>query len=298
MSSSNVCNRSGSSARITSRRRGARGPQDERGYALIAVVGIVGVLAVIAMALTERARIGASAASDFVEETRDLYAVQAGIATAERALAGKLDLGKEGQLRLELTWDERTLDILVTDQAKKIDVNRASVRQLAEGFAALGLAPEEAATLAARTIDWRDPDDRAQPRGAEAADYAAAGRFSIPRNDRFVSLDEVETVAGMPADIATRLLARFVVTRVLAPIAPDGTDVANLLGMDRKMPAVPSDGLTRTADAAAGTRGFDVEVVVRREGESVERASQSAARLGRSHSVSEIATNGHHRHRH
>lgn len=75
MSSSNACNRSGSSARTTSRRRGARGRRDESGYALIAVVGIVGVLAVITMALTERARLGASAASDFLEETRDLYAV-------------------------------------------------------------------------------------------------------------------------------------------------------------------------------------------------------------------------------
>lgn len=272
MSSSNACNRSGFSARITSRRRGARGLRDERGYALIAVVGIVGVLAVIAMALTERARVGESAASDFLEETRDLYAVQAGIAAAERALAGKPDLGKEGQLRLELTWDGRTLDILVTDQAKKIDVNRASAQHLAEGFSALGFAPEDAATLAGRTIDWRDPDDRAQPRGAEAADYVAAGLLSTPRNDRFVSLDEVGTVVGLPADSGTQLPVRFVVTRVLFPLAPDAASVANIAGMDRQTPTALSDGLTRAADAAAGTRGFDVEVIVRREGEPVESA--------------------------
>jgi hypothetical protein len=276
MSSSNACKLSGSSARISSRRRDARGPEDERGYALIAVVGIVGVLSVIAMALSERARVGASAASDFLEETRDLYAVQAGIAAAERALAGKPDLGKEGQLHLELTWDERTLDILVTDQARKIDVNRASAQQLAEGFAALGFGPEEAATLAARTIDWRDPDDRAQPRGAEAADYAAAGLLSTPRNERFVSLDEVGTVIGLPADSGAHLLRQFVATQVLVPIASRSASASDMTGMDRQTPTASSDGLTRSADAGASAWGFDVEVNLRREGEPAERAHRGA----------------------
>lgn len=271
MSSSNACNRSGSSAKTTSRRCSRRGPRDEHGYALIAVVGIVGVLAVIAMALNERARVGASAASDFLEETRDLYAAQAGLAFAERVLASKPDLGKEGQLHLELTWDERTLDILVTDQAKKTDVNRGSAQQLTEAFAALGLAPEEAATLAARTIDWRDPDDRPEPRGAEAADYAAAGLLSTPRNDRFVSLDEVGTVIGLPADSGARLYGHFVVTRVLVPTAPQIGRAPNMIGMSRQAPTTPSDGLTRSADAAADTRGFDVEVNVDRTGESTKR---------------------------
>jgi general secretion pathway protein K len=270
MSSSNACNRSGSSARASSRRREERGPRDERGYALIAVVGIVGVLSVIAMALTERARVGASAASDFLEETRDLYAVQAGIAHAERALAAKPDLGKEGQLRLELIWDGRTLDIVVTDQARKIDANRASAQQLAEGFAALGFASEESATLAARTIDWRDPDDHTQPRGAEAADYAAAGLLSTPRNDRFVSLDEVGTVIGLAASSDARLPEPFVVTRALAPTGPHNASAPNMAGMNRQTPAVPSDGLTRSTDVIA--RGFDAEISVGRERERTKRA--------------------------
>src|SRR5689334_15086367 len=125
-SSSRGCNRSGCLAMTSSRKRG------EHGYALIAVVGIVGVLAVIAMALTDRARVGASAASEFLEETRDLYAVQSGIALAERTLAGRPDMAKDGQLRLELMWDERQLDVLITDQFRKIDVNRASAQRLAE----------------------------------------------------------------------------------------------------------------------------------------------------------------------
>jgi hypothetical protein len=264
MSSSNACNRSGSSARTTSRSRGAHSRRDERGYALIAVVGVVGVLAVIAMALTERARVGASAASDFLEETRDLYAVQAGLAAAERALAGKPNLGKEGQLRLELTWDERALDIVITDQARKIDVNRASAQQLAEGFAALGFSAEEAATLAARTIDWRDPDDRAQPRGAEAADYADAGLLSIPRNDRFVSLDEVGTVIGLPTDRAGHLYEPFIATRVLASVAPQTGRAPNEAGLDRQAPTTQSDGLTRTPDAPTDAQGFDLEFTVHR----------------------------------
>jgi len=264
MNSSNDCNRSGASAKTTSSRSG------ERGYALIAVICIVGVLAVIALVLTERARVGISTASAFLEETRDLYGVQAGIASAERALAGKSDLGKDGQARLELTWDERHLNILLTDQARKIDVNRASARQLAEGFEALGFSAEDAAALAARTIDWRDSDDHPQPRGAEADAYLAAGLLSQPRNDRFVSLDEVGTLIGMPPDGSKELHEQFVVTRSI--VAPPPISALNKAGLDRTIPeAATSDGLTRSADVTRGTWDFDVEVRVRRGGEDVER---------------------------
>jgi general secretion pathway protein K len=272
MSSSNGCNRSGASARSSSIEESAGEREGERGYALIAVVAIVGILSVIALALTERARVGAAATSAFLEETRDLYAVQAAIASAERALAGKPDLGKDGQLRLELSWDERHLDILVTDQTKKIDVNRASFQQLAEGFAALGFSTEEASALAARTVDWRDPDDRPQPHGAEAADYQAAGLLSTPRNDRFVSLDEVGTLIGMPPDGSAKLRQQFVVTRGVVPIARPVATALNIAGLDRQASkTTPSDGLTRSADVTPGARDFDVEVRMRRDGENVKR---------------------------
>jgi type II secretory pathway component PulK len=275
MSSSNGYNRSGCSARTTSQSRTeseraggpAAGRRGERGYALIAVVGIVGALAVVTLALTERARVGTSAAAAFLEETRDLYAVQAGIAAAERVLAGKPDMGKEGQLRLELTWDERQLDILITNQARKIDVNRASMQQLAEGFVAIGFAAEEATTLAARTIDWRDADDRLLPRGAEAADYFAVGLLSQPRNDWLVSLDEVGTVLGMSAEGAEELRQQFTIARALNPIASSPAQTRTVSGLQREMlDAAQSDGLTRSADDVVSARDFDVEVRVRREG--------------------------------
>lgn len=264
MSSSSACNRSGSSARISSRSR----TDGERGYALIAVVGIVGVLAVIAMALTERARIGASAASEFVEETRDLYAVQAGIALAERTLAGKPDLGKEGELRLELTWDDRHVDILIIDQARKIAVNRASLQQLADGFLSIGFTRDDALTLAARTIDWRDPDDRPLPRGAEADDYLATGLLTVPRNDRFVSLDEIGTILGMTPDASGELHEQFWVGREISSTAAAPGRALTVPGLTRQISeAAPSDGLTRSADVNQGANEIEFELRVHRDRE-------------------------------
>jgi general secretion pathway protein K len=181
-------------------------------------------------------------------------------------------------LRLELMWDARHLDILIADQSKKIDVNRASAQKLAEGFEALGFDAQKAAALAARAIDWRDPDDKPQPRGAEADAYAAAGLLSPPRNDRFVSLDEVGTLLGMPPDGNAKLRERFAVTRALVPIAQAPAGAVSMAGLDRQAPAAAaSDGITRAADVAQGTWDFDVEVRVRRDGEEVERVHLGAS---------------------
>ena len=64
---------------------------------------------------------------------------------------------------------------------------------------------------------------------------------------------------------------RFAVTRVLAPVALQAVGAANMMGMDRRTPTAPSDGLTRAADAAASAQGLHVEATVRREGETAER---------------------------
>lgn len=265
MNSSSGSMRCGASARNSSSSR-------ERGFALVAVISIIGILAVIAMALTERARVGTSTAAALLDETRDLFAVQAAIAKAERALAEHPDLGKESQLRLDLVWDKRHLDTVITDKAGKIDVNRASSHQLAEGFKALGLDAGDAATLAARTIDWRDPDGHPEPNGAEADEYLAAGFLSPPRNDRFVSLDELETVLGMPRDVPLTLQEGFTVTRPILPTAPFRANALSTPGLSQQMSGTAaSDGLTRSADVSAGARAFDVEVRLRRDGSEAER---------------------------
>ncbi len=124
---------------------------------------------------------------------------------AVRAIALKSEFDGEGQLRLEATVGDRRLKILATDDSRKIDVNRAFTTEIAEGFTAQGADAMTAQTLSRRVIDWRDADEQPQPGGAEAADYLTAAIPAMPRNDRFVSLDEIETVMGMPLEIAARL---------------------------------------------------------------------------------------------
>lgn len=77
--------------------------------------------------------------------------------------------------------------------------------------------------------------------------------------------------SNFPLTPIPRLPERFVVTPVLTPVALYAGSAPKIVAMDRQTPTTPSDGLTRSADATAGARGFDVEVMVRREGESAER---------------------------
>lgn len=104
-------------------------------------------------------------------------------------------------------FDGTRIDIAVTDEEGKLNLNRADPLLL-EGFLkALGETPESARQLAGTIIDWRDADDLAQPTGgAEAADYAAAGLPYGPSNQSFQTLGEVQRVLGMRAALYQKML--------------------------------------------------------------------------------------------
>lgn len=108
---------------------------------------------------------------------------------------------------------------------------------------------------------------------AEAADYLAAGLLFQPRNDRFVSLDEITTVLGMEPDSREKLRERFVVTHAIGATAPTSIRTIRMTGLARQMPeAAQSDGLTRSADVEPSALEFDVELRVARNREQTARA--------------------------
>lgn len=263
MNSSNACSPSGHSTRPST------DATDEGGYALIAVVGVLAVLSVIAVVLSERGRIGASSANAFLEETRDLYAVEAGMAAAIRAVSSDSEFRQEGRLALEMSIGDRRLSILITDESHKVDVNHASPTEIAAAFVALGADTSTAQALSRRVVDWRDNDDRRQLDGAEVADYLVAGMAAIPRNDRFIALDEVETVLGMPQEMATNLHEQFTVLpsfggRVRTAETATGLNPTSSGELERQDAGMPSsDGITRRADTAnrSGLVGIQIDVM-------------------------------------
>lgn len=87
------------------------------------------------------------------------------------------------------------IQVSIERESGRIDLNAAPKDLLAAFFEAGGWEVGRAQMLAARIQDWRDADDTPESLGAEAPEYAAAGRLG-PRNAPFQSIGEVRRVLG------------------------------------------------------------------------------------------------------
>jgi general secretion pathway protein K len=88
------------------------------------------------------------------------------------------------------------VQLTVEREAGRIDLNLADPELLFAVFAANGWAEPDARAMAARIIDWRDPDDTPGPGGAESPQYVAAHLPYGPRNAPFESVAELRQVLG------------------------------------------------------------------------------------------------------
>ncbi len=105
------------------------------------------------------------------------------------------------------TWRyrEQSIDITVTDESGRVDINAADRLLLIRLLAAIGLDSSRQQQLAGAIIDWRDPDSNSQPGGAEDAAYRQAGLDYGAKDDRFDDVSELRLVLGMDPTVYNRL---------------------------------------------------------------------------------------------
>ncbi len=106
------------------------------------------------------------------------------------------------------TWKDGDATITVTavDEASRIDLNTAPEPLLNGLLQAIGgLDAVSAQALAEKIEDWRDPDDLTRPNGAEANEYAAAGKTYGPANGPFTTVGELQRVLTMTPGLVARI---------------------------------------------------------------------------------------------
>ena len=187
---------------------GVPGCSTQRGAALVLVLWLIALLTALvgAFALSARVERLQQRVQDDAGRAQEVTRAATAYAVSRlRADPSRPGWRADGRL-YRWRFDGMQVDIRVHDEGGKINPNLAD-SALLEGFLrALDEPPESATRLAGAIIDWRDADDLSPPGGgAEARDYAAAGRPYGPRNAHFETLGELQRVLGMRGDLYRKM---------------------------------------------------------------------------------------------
>lgn len=173
----------------------------EHGSALVFVLWIALLISILAAGATLAVR-------SRILDTR----VEMDVMREEAALRSALDIaawsialeGRNGVARLPrvVPVGDYRIEVSRAPTQDRIDINLADETAWQRVFAAAGAPQEVSAQLIDQILDWRDPDTRVRPLGAERPQYPQSGTKRI--GDRpFLSVDELLQVRDMtPARLA------------------------------------------------------------------------------------------------
>jgi general secretion pathway protein K len=173
-----------------------------RGVAFVLVMWVIALLSILLGSFALIARTEALQSRHLFDSTTARYAAEAGLNLAVYGLSKPNPEQKwmaDGR-PYTFTFDGVEVEISITDDSGKIDINSADMLSLKNLFMGSGIDEVRAEELADAIQDWRDPDDLASPHGAEVDDYRAVDLPYGPRNAPFETLSEVQQVFGMDYD--------------------------------------------------------------------------------------------------
>lgn len=172
----------------------------QRGAALLLVLWLITLLAALVGAFALTARIEQQQGRVLSRGLAGDQAARAGLEYALTRLAAEDPAWQWQPDGRPYAWrfHDIVVELRIVDETGKIDLNAADGSLISELLRATGADQGLAQQVAGAIVDWRDGDDFVQVTGgAEAADYASAGRPYGAKNAPFESVAEVEQVLGM-----------------------------------------------------------------------------------------------------
>lgn len=243
------------------------------GIALILVMWVLALLTVMALSLTLTQRTESALSDTHITAARFRAMADAAIAYTALQFTETTPAAADQEETDQQWLPDGTphlwrfagddLVITVVNESSRIDLNEADDALLSNLLKVLGVADEQATTLAAAIVDWRDEDDLTTSEGAEDADYRAAGRAIGAKDAPFSAVEELRQVLGMSESIYRRLAPEvrvdasgepldehFASPAVLAAAQGIALEAAEQRVAERNQPVVPG-----AAPAAALDRG-------------------------------------------
>ncbi len=202
--------------------------QAQRGVALLVVLGLVIFLSLIALPFSESQRLSTQMAANALTVAKLQAAADAAVhrmlfeLARPRAADATVALAqwKANGMTHELTENGFQITVSARNEAAKIDLNFAAEALLKNVFTSAGVAEEDAVSIVAAIKDWTDADNLKRPNGAEADDYRAAGKKTMPSNDFFIAIEELQNVMGVTPQIFSAVAPYLTVLSRSAGIDP------------------------------------------------------------------------------
>jgi general secretion pathway protein K len=189
-------------------------PREVSGIALVLVLWMLTLLSVIASNLVYSSRTDLAIAGNTVRLAQGEALADAGLHRAYLDLLrpqADPQRWKGDGLTHEWRFEDHPVNVTISDESAKIDINSASDALLKGLFLSQGVADTDAAALVDAVADWRDADDLRRLNGAEKDDYAAAGRTYVPANAPFSTIEELKQVLGMSEGLYRRVESQITV---------------------------------------------------------------------------------------
>lgn len=180
----------------------------QSGVALVLVLWVITLLSVIAGNFAFSMRGEAKIARNLISTAQAQALADAGVQKAWFELSKPptdLQRWQANGVAHIFTMGDAVLTVTIQDETGKIDLNTASDALLQGLFKSVGLSEEASVALVDAVVDWRDADKLKRLHGAEDTDYRAAGKSYIPTNSPFETVDELQRVLGMSADMYRKL---------------------------------------------------------------------------------------------
>jgi len=252
----------------------------ERGVAFVLVLWVIAMLAILLGSFSLIARTENLQSRHLFDTTQARYAAEAGLNLAifEMRKPDPTQRWVADGRPYRFGYGEAEIEISITDDSGKIDINTADVDLLTNLFMGRGVPQEQAQSIAAAIIDWRDPDDMEQPNGAEAPEYKAAGLPYTPKNAPFDTVSELQQVLGMTYDLFSKVepgltiysgrnapnasFGNEVALRAMYPDATEEQIQQFIQQLQAQAPGVPAEGLVAPDGTAvmAGGGGLTYSV--------------------------------------
>ena len=184
-----------------------------RGVAFLLVLWVIAMLSVMLGSFALIARTELMQSRHLFDTAQARYAAEAGLDLAVYELRKSDPMARwVGDGRpYAFGYGDADVEVRITDDSGKIDLNTPDEKRLTALFAARGLDPDRAQGLAAAILDWTDPDDDTRLNGAELAQYKAAGLSYGPRNAPFDTVSELQQVLGMNYELFSKVEPAFTI---------------------------------------------------------------------------------------